>query len=95
MKGYVIFQEKVFDKEAFEEYKKMSPESIKKYGGEFVVRGGDIEVLEGGFDFERVAMLVFPSVEQARAWYNSQEYAEAKEFRLKISKCQAILVQGT
>ena len=94
MKAYFIFQEEILDKKAFEEYKKMSPESIKKYGGEFVVRGGDVEVLEGSFDFERVAVLVFPSLEQAKAWYNSEEYAEAKELRLKISKCQAILVQG-
>ena len=94
MRAYFIFQEEISDKEAFEEYKKMSPESIKKYGGEFVVRGGDVEVIEGVFDFERVAILAFPSFEQARAWYNSEEYAEAKELRLKISKCQAILVQG-
>ncbi len=94
MKGYIIFQENVFDKEGFEKYKLMSPDSIARYGGEFVVRGGEIEVLEGKFDFERVVVIQFPSVEQARSWYFSDEYEEAKEFRLKISAGQAVLVQG-
>ena len=94
MKGYVIFQESVLDKEAFEKYKKMSPSSIKKYGGEFIVRGTEIEVLEGSFDHERVVVVAFPSVEQARSWYQSDEYAEAKEFRRGIAKGQALLVQG-
>lgn len=94
MKGYIIFEESIFDQEAFEEYKAMSPESLKKYGGEFVVRGGDIELLEGKFEYERVVVIEFPSVERARAWYHSEEYAAAKELRLTISKGQAVLVRA-
>ena len=94
MKGYVIFQEDVLDQEGFEQYKAMSPTSIQKYGGEFVVRGGDIDVLEGEFKHGRVVVIAFPSVEQAKAWYHSDEYAEAKALRVKVSRGQAIVVPG-
>jgi uncharacterized protein (DUF1330 family) len=39
-------------------------------------------------------MLEFPSVEQARRWYHSDEYASVKEIRLKTANTQLILVQG-
>ena len=94
MKGYVIFQEDVFDHDAFESYKKLSPRSITAYGGEFIVRGGNIDVLEGEFSHERVVVIAFPSPERARAWYNSEDYADARELRLQISKGSAILVTG-
>lgn len=94
MKGYVLFQEDVFDKEGFENYKVLSTESIKNFDGEFVVRGGDIQTLEGNFQYERVVIIAFPSIDQARAWYDSEEYSDARQLRLKISKGQAILIHG-
>ena len=94
MKGYVIFQETVFDQAAFERYKSLSPQSIGRYGGKFIVRGGRVEPLEGAFGFERVVVIEFPSVEAARDWYHSTDYAEAKALRLQISEGQAILVEG-
>ena len=94
MKGYVIFLEDVFDQQEFERYKTMSPGSIQKYGGEFVVRGGDIESLEGDFSYGRIVVIAFPTIEKARAWYHSDEYADAKVLRLKISSGQAVLVEG-
>ncbi len=95
MPGYVYFQEDVFDHERFEEYKKQSVKSITQYGGKFIVRGGEIQVLEGDFNFSRVVIIEFPSVQVARDWYESEEYAAAKALRLEISKGEAVLVAGT
>ena len=94
MTSYVIFQEDVLDPAAFETYKQLSPASIAKFGGEFIVRGGPIEVLEGDFSWQRVVVIAFPSTERARAWFDSEDYADAKAMRLKISKGVAILVEG-
>ena len=94
MKSYVIFQEDILDQAAFETYKQLSPQSIAKFGGEFVVRGGPIDVLEGDFAHERVVVIAFPSAQHARAWYGSEDYAEAKDLRLRISRGSAILVEG-
>ena len=73
----------------------MSPASIAKFDGEFVVRGGPIELLEGQFEWQRVVVIAFPSADRARDWYNSDEYADARALRLKISRGLAILVEGT
>ncbi|MEM7226747.1 MAG: DUF1330 domain-containing protein [Pseudomonadota bacterium] len=94
MTAYVIFQEDVLDQAAFETYKQLSPQSIAKFGGAFVVRGGPIEVLEGDFARTRVVVIAFPSADDARAWHASADYAEAKALRLQISEGAAILVEG-
>lgn len=94
MPAYVIFQENVFDKDTFDEYKKISPVSVEKFGGRFVVRGGPIEILEGAMAFERVVIIEFPTTDAARTWHGSAEYAPAMALRQKISKGDAILVEG-
>ncbi|SLN33662.1 DUF1330 domain-containing protein [Ruegeria meonggei] len=92
MTAFVIFQEDIHDPIAFETYKNMSPASIKKYGGQFVVRGGQIDVLEGDFAHERVVVIAFPDRSAAHGWYNSVDYAEAKDLRKSISSGAAIVV---
>lgn len=94
MTAYVIFQETVFDAAEFERYKTMSPVSIAKFGGEFIVRGGEFETLEGEFSHERVVVIAFPTMEAARSWYHSDDYADARDLRLKISRGDAVLVDG-
>lgn len=94
MTAYVIFQETIHDAEAFEEYKKLSPASIEKFGGSFIVRGGEIETLEGSFDHERIVIIAFPDAQSARDWHRSEDYADAKAMRLKISTGDAVLVKG-
>lgn len=94
MKGYILFQEDVFDQATFEKYKELSSASLVEYGGNFIVRGGQFNVLEGDFAHERVVIIEFPTVAQAEAWYDSEGYAAAKKLRLKASKGQAILITG-
>ncbi len=94
MTAYVIFQETVFDAAEFDRYKTMSPASIAKFGGEFIVRGGDVETLEGEFTHERFVVIAFPTMDAARSWYHSDDYADARDLRLKISTGDAILVEG-
>jgi uncharacterized protein (DUF1330 family) len=57
--------------------------------------GGTVEPLEGDWHPSRLVILAFESVEQAKRWYHSQEYAPLKEIRLKTTNSQAVLVQGT
>ena len=47
MAAYVIVQIKVNDEEAYARYREQVPATIAKYGGEYLVRGGDMEILEG------------------------------------------------
>lgn len=94
MTGYVIAQIDVTDQAAYEEYRQQVPATVAAYGGEFVVRGGAMEVLEGEAIYPRIVVVRFPSVDQARRWYESAEYAGPLALRKSASKGYLLLVEG-
>ena len=94
MPAYVIADLEVTDPVGMEEYRKQVPATIAKYGGRYLVRGGQHETLEGNWHPKRVVVLEFPSVEQAKRWYDSEEYREPKALRFRTSKANLILVEG-
>jgi uncharacterized protein (DUF1330 family) len=94
MSAYVIVEVNVTDPEQFAEYRKRVPATIEKYGGRFVVRGGTVETKEGGWSPARIVVIEFPSIDQARKWYHSPEYAPLLAMRLKAAETKLILVEG-
>jgi uncharacterized protein (DUF1330 family) len=72
--GYVIVEMKVSDPQRYKEYMAAAPATIAAAGGEYLVRGGKHETLEGNWQPARVAVLKFPSYEQAKAWYDGERY---------------------
>jgi uncharacterized protein (DUF1330 family) len=94
MSAYFIVDIDIHDAAGLEEYRKQVPATITKYGGRFIVRGGKFEQLEGEWQPKRLVLLEFPSVEQARRWYDSEEYRPLKAMRLKASNSNLILVEG-
>jgi len=94
MPAYVIVEIQVHDPVKFEEYKKQAPASIAAYGGKYLARGGAVETLDGNWAPERVVLLEFPSMERAREWYNSEQYAGAIQLRHASATSQFILVEG-
>lgn len=94
MPAYVIVQVDIFDNEKYDEYKKLTPDTVKAHGGKFVLRGNPVEVLEGEWDHDRLVMLEFPDKESARNWYYSKEYQKAKEIRSSGSSAKFILIEG-
>ena len=94
MSAYVLVQVEVQDAATYEKYKPMVPPTIAAYGGRIIVRGGKSEILEGDWSPKRMVVLEFPSVEQAKKWWASEEYAEAKALRQRSAKTQMIVVEG-
>jgi uncharacterized protein (DUF1330 family) len=94
MPAYVIAEVNVTDPKLYDEYRRMVPATIEKYGGRFLVRGGTIESKEGGWMPPRLVVVEFPSMERARAWYHSDEYAPALALRKRASQGKLILVEG-
>ncbi len=94
MAAYIIVQVDVKDPARYERYKSLVPPSFQKYGGRFVVRGGKTETLEGDWAPKRFVIVEFPSVEQAKAWWASPEYAEAKALRQATAETQMIVAEG-
>ncbi|HLV81945.1 MAG TPA: DUF1330 domain-containing protein [Chthonomonadaceae bacterium] len=94
MAAYVIVDVQITDPVAYERYKASVPASIAAYGGRFLARGGRTETLEGDWEPGRLVVLEFESMEKARAWWSSQEYAEPKKIRQSASVTRMIVVEG-
>ena len=94
MSAYIVVQVNVEDTAKYEEYKKHVPATIEAYGGRFLVRGGETEVLEGDWNPGRFVILEFDSVERAKEWWSSEEYRGPKELRQQASKAKLIVAAG-
>ena len=94
MAAYVIGEIEVTDPVLYEEYRRQVPAVVARYGGRFIVRGGRVEPLEGGWSPKRFVALEFPSMEQALTWYRSEEYAPLIRLRQKASRGKLIVVAG-
>jgi len=94
MAAYFIVDVDVHDQQGIEEYRKGVPATIAEYGGRFLVRGGACSRFEGEWEPKRLVVLEFPSVEQARRWYDSEEYRELKALRMRTAKTHLLLVEG-
>ncbi|HSH07543.1 MAG TPA: DUF1330 domain-containing protein [Burkholderiales bacterium] len=94
MAAYLIAEVDVTDAAAYEEYRKRAPATIAQYGGKYLVRGGATESKEGGWTPARLVILEFPSMEQARRWYDSPEYTPVRAFRQRASRSRLIFAEG-
>lgn len=94
MAAYVIADVEVTDPATYEDYRKQVPATVARYGGKFLVRGGATETKEGGWEPKRLVILEFPSMDQARKWYHSPEYAPALALRLRAARSKVLLVEG-
>ena len=92
--AYIIANVTVTNPTQYEDYKKFSTLAMQAHGAEPCVRGGAVQVLEGDWQPDRVVVLKFPSVEAARRFYDSAEYARAKEARTGAAVMRMIVVEG-
>jgi uncharacterized protein (DUF1330 family) len=94
MPAYVVVDVTVTDPATMEEYRKQVPATIAKYGGRFLVRGGAHQTMEGDWKPNRLVILEFPSLEQAKRWYDSEEYRAPKAMRLRAGRANLVMVEG-
>ncbi len=94
MAAYLIFDVEVTDPTAADDYLKLANESLTPFQSKTIVHGGVVEVLEGDWKPERVVVVEFESMEQARQWYMSPAYTKAKDILRRIASVQVILVEG-
>ena len=94
MTAYVIAMVRVDDPETYKKYTALTPALIEKHGGKFLVRGGDIETLEGKTFEDRLVVLEFPSTEAVKTFYESSGYQDAAAFRRASSEAVFLLAEG-
>ena len=94
MTAYIIARVRITDRDAYAPYLAQTPGVVAQFGGRFVVRGGNVETLEGPEEDRRIVAIAFPDRAAARAFYDSEAYRAIAPIRQAASEGQLILVDG-
>ena len=94
MTAYLIIRVAVTDWDHYREYMALTPAALAKYQGRFIARGGESVTLEGPEESRRLALVEFPSLELAKAFYASPEYQAAKALRDGACEAEFIALDG-
>lgn len=96
MTAYVLIEVGgVTDAERIATYREISTRAAAAGGGEFLIRGGKSEVLEGDWNPERIVLIRFADMETARTYYDSELYRQARAARAGATqKFNIICVEG-
>jgi uncharacterized protein (DUF1330 family) len=94
MAGYLIANLDIHDPKAFADYRMQVSPLIARYGGRYLVRGGEVRTLEGDPGFKRLIVLEFPSLADAQRFYDSPEYRPLLELRSASARSEVALVEG-
>ena len=93
--AYIIVDMQIADMEQYKQYMASAPAAVAAAGGEYLVRGGRFEALEGDWQPQRMAMLKFPNYDAAKAFYDGEQYRAARAKRVGTTKFfNMILVEG-
>lgn len=95
MSAYLVCMVRVDDVETYKKYTAKTPALIQKYGGRFLVRGGNVTTIEGEPFKDRLVVLEFPSREAVEKFYRSPEYQEVMKIRHASSESRFLLAEGT
>ncbi|MEE2760131.1 MAG: DUF1330 domain-containing protein [Pseudomonadota bacterium] len=94
MTAYLLVDLDVQDKEGFERYKNEVPALIAKHGGEYLIRGGEFEVIEGDWQPSRLVLFSFPDRGAIRAFFDDPSYAELKVLRHRTANSIVVAIDG-
>jgi uncharacterized protein (DUF1330 family) len=94
MAAYVVVQEIVENETKFSQYREKVMPILEQHGGRFLVRGGNMKVVEGEWPYPRLVILEFPTREAVDTWYHSPEYQAILPLRLQGCKSNLIVVDG-
>ena len=94
MPAYLIVDLDVHDPAGYQKYREGVGAIVAKHGGEYLVRGGELEVVEGDWQPNRLVLFRFPSRQAIRNFFADPEYAPLKQIRFKTAKTVAVAVDG-
>jgi uncharacterized protein (DUF1330 family) len=94
MAAYVIVEMTVTDPAGIEDYRKLAGAAVAQYGGRFLVRGGKSETFDGDWRPQRLVVLEFPGLEEAKRWRASPEYGAACAIRDRAASTRMVAVDG-
>jgi uncharacterized protein (DUF1330 family) len=94
MSCYFLAQIKIHDQEEYAKYLAGVDDVFSKYNGEYLAVDSNPEVLEGEWRYSRVVIIRFDDEKELKRWYESPEYREILQHRLKAAGCDTLVVKG-
>ena len=94
MPAYVIADITVTKLDRYKDYVKKTPATVEKFGGKFIVRGGEVEVITGNWKPRRLVIIEFPNMATLKKWYQSKDYQKINKIREEASTGSFIFVDG-
>jgi uncharacterized protein (DUF1330 family) len=94
MTAYLIANLDIHDPDTFARYREQVTPLIAKFGGRYLIRGGDVQTKEGDLGLKRLVVLEFPDMKAAEAFYGSPEYQPIMQLRLRSATSALVLVSG-
>ncbi|MBC8267872.1 MAG: DUF1330 domain-containing protein [Rhodospirillaceae bacterium] len=92
---YLIADVRIDDMDAYKNYMEQAKPLVERYGGVYLVRGGDFKVLEGDyFSPRRMVLIRFPDKQSCERFYNDPAYQQARAIRLPVSDMVLIGIEG-
>ena len=92
--AYILADVTVTDTEKMAAYRIWSSKAMAEFGAEVLVRGGEVDVLEGPWKPGRLVLLRFKDRATAKAFYNSQTYTHARSLREGAGIMRLVVVEG-
>jgi uncharacterized protein (DUF1330 family) len=89
--AYYLAEFRLTDAEGIRPYSAAVESTFRPYGGSYVVRGGKVTSLEGA-PTQRIIMIAFPSMERAKAWYDSEAYRAIRPIRQRSAISRAFIL---
>lgn len=94
MPAYIVIRINVDEPGLLKDYQIATPPIVEKYRGRFIARGGSVVTLEGPAESRRIVIIEFPGLSDAKAFYHSPEYTQARKLREGIAAAEFIAVDG-
>lgn len=94
MPAFLICDVKMKDREKLIEYLELAKGTVEKYGGKYLAQAGETLVIEGDWTPQTVIVVEFPTMEAAKDWYVSDEYAPALKMNPQAMMRNMVLMQG-
>ncbi|MSO65755.1 MAG: DUF1330 domain-containing protein [Alphaproteobacteria bacterium] len=94
MPAFLLVDVEVTDQKTYDAYRARTPALVARYGGQYRVRGGQHEVLEGEWPVHRFVVIEFPDMQALKGFYDSPEYRVLRRERFQSSRSKAIAIEG-
>jgi|TARA_B110000483_G_C17734645_1_gene366118 uncharacterized protein (DUF1330 family) len=94
-KAYVLVDTKISNNENYEVYKSKAKPIAERFGGKYLTRGGEMDVVQSDlWSPTRLVLVEFPSIEKARAFHSSEDYADVKKIRIENAESTLVILEG-